>query len=314
VKHRWFLPAFGVFLATAITSTMDALGPVVSAFSALPLGPLTALFWYWERLSWVQIGFVMGRARHYGLALLHPALVLGCITLTAWIAGAVNLEQTDWDKAAKNLEAFLLPVVIVLGFAALTNVVAAALRITKDGWPKRALRVLHVILAALLVMVLFEENFFRGWLWASLKRAGQGTRGVLIWTSLAFALWHWSAVLLDTGFNPPLTQVPVLMVNAALLGAIWGMMRLMSGSVVVASVAHSVWNACDYTFFAFGKKVGALGIHDSAFYGPEIGILGLVFNLAFAVGLWQLCKAYYVDDSGGKGVAPGGGFPLPART
>jgi len=42
-------PAAGLLVAIAITATMDATGYI--AFSALPLCPLLALFWYLDRLS-----------------------------------------------------------------------------------------------------------------------------------------------------------------------------------------------------------------------------------------------------------------------
>ena len=228
---------------------MDAIG--LSAFSALPLLPLMGLFWYLERLSRTEIGFVSGRVRHYGLALFHPVLVLGLAALTASITGVINLESTDWRKAGLNLAL--------------------------------------VTLSTILVVTVTEEGFFRGWLWASLKRADQNKLRVLVWSSLAFAAWHLSAVLLETGFNPPLAQVPIFLVNAAVLGAIWGMLRLISGSVVAASVSHGVWNGVAYVFFGFGDEVGALRIEETAIYGPEVGALGLALNLVFAVVLWQRC-------------------------
>lgn len=86
-----------------------------------------------------------------------------------------------------------------------------------------------------------------------------------------------------------MAQVPVFMLNAAVLGAIWGMLRLLSGSLVVASVSHGVWNGLAYVLFGFGSHVGALGISNSVIYGPEIGILGLLLNAAFAAGLWWWC-------------------------
>jgi uncharacterized protein len=148
---------------------------------------------------------------------------------------------------------------------------------------QRALCIQRLAAAAL-------EGFFQGWLWASLKRTGQNQHWVLVWSSLAFALWHLSAVLLETGFNPPLAQVPIFMVNASVLGAIWGMLRLISGSMLVASVGHGVWNGGAYVFFGFGAKVGALGIQETAIYGPEAGVLGLVLNFVFAAALWLWCK------------------------
>ena len=243
-------PMLGVIVAIAITTTMDACG--LSAFSALPLFPLMGIFWYLEGLSRPSVGFVWGRWRHYGLALLHPALVLGVIAVVSAAAGVVDLSQTNWKKACLN--------------------------------------VALVTVSTILVAILTEEGFFRGWLWASLERAGETRSRVLIWSSIAFSLWHLSAVTLETGFDLPSAQVPVFMVNAAVMGAIWGLMRWISGSVIVASLCHGAWNGGAYVLFGFGTKAGALGIKDTAIFGPEVGVLGLALNVAFVAVLWRWWK------------------------
>jgi hypothetical protein len=43
-----------------------------------------------------------------------------------------------------------------------------------------------------------------------------------------------------------------------------------------------LFNGIVYVFFGFGTKTGALGIRDTAIFGPEIGILGLISNAVFA--------------------------------
>ena len=248
--YSWKRSVVGVLIAIAITTTMDANG--LLEFSALPLAALLALFWFLDRCSRVEIGFVWGRPAHYALALLHPALVIGLIALAAWLGGAIDLGRTDWGKAWLNL--------------------------------------VLLIVATTLVASITEEGFFRGWLFASLRRAGRSSASVLLWSSLAFAAWHFSAVLLDTEFAPVRAQIPVLLVNAAVIGAIWGLLRLISGSVLVASVAHGVWNGFAYVLFGFGTKVGALGIQNTTLYGPEIGWAGLVLNTLFAAALWHWWK------------------------
>ena len=110
---------------------------------------------------------------------------------------------------------------------------------------------------------------------------------VLIYTSIAFALWHISAVTLDTEYRPTTSQVPIFLINAAVIGIVWGMLRWMSGSIIVASCSHGLWNGIAYVFFGFGTKTGALGIRDTAIFGPEIGILGLISNAVFAFLFWQ---------------------------
>ncbi|MBV8199879.1 MAG: CPBP family intramembrane metalloprotease [Acidobacteria bacterium] len=244
-------PIVGVLAAIAITTAMDANG--LSVFSALPLLPLAAILWYLERFSRQEMGLVWGRWQHYALAALYPLVVLGAVTLVAAAAGAVDLSHANWGKALRNLA--LVAVTTILG------------------------------------VILTEEGFFRGWLWASLTRAGQTPERVLVWSSLAFSLWHLSAVSLKTGFDLPAAQIPVFMVNAAVIGAIWGLLRRISGSVIVASVSHGLWNGGDYVFFGFGTKVGALGIKDTAVFGPEVGVLGLALNIVFAALLWRWWKA-----------------------
>ena len=136
--------------------------------------------------------------------------------------------------------------------------------------------------------ILTEEGFFRGWLWAALRRAGDPPGKTLIWTSLVFALWHLSAVALPTGFDIPWRQIPVFMVNATILGAIWGLLRWRSGSVIVASVSHGVWNGLAYVLFGFGTEAGALGIENTALFGPEVGVLGVAVNAAvFGLLFWR---------------------------
>jgi uncharacterized protein len=243
-------PILGVLVAIAITTTMDATG--LSVFSALPLFPLMAFFWYLERLSKQSMGFVWGRKRDYGIAILHPLCVLGAMTIVSFLTHVVDFSHTNWRKALLNL--------ILVSFS------------------------------NFLVVIVTEEGFFRGWLWASLERAGVKPPAILIWSSVAFSLWHLSAVSLKTGFDIPAAQIPVFMVNAAVMGAVWGLLRWISGSVIVASLSHGLWNGMDYVFFGFGTKVGALGIKNTALYGPEVGVLGLALDIVFLAALWRWWK------------------------
>jgi membrane protease YdiL (CAAX protease family) len=233
------LPAIaGISAAIAITTTLDATGYTV--FSALPLFPLTALFWYLQKFSRAEIGLAWGPPYAYGLALAYPAIVLSLIGLIAFLAGAVDTSQADWNKTFLNM-----------ALMSSTGVI---------------------------LVTITEEGFFRGWLWASLKRAGKSDLYVLVWTSLAFTAWHISAISLDTGFDVPANEIPIYLVNATFLGLVWGLLRQVSGSVVVPAVCHSVWNGIDYPLYGFGEKVGALGIEETHIYGPEVGIIVVAIN------------------------------------
>lgn len=103
---------------------------------------------------------------------------------------------------------------------------------------------------------------------------------------MAFAAWHVSTALLPTAFHPTLVQVPIYISNAAVIGFIWAQMRQRSGSIVVTSVSHGVWNGLVYALFGYGTTLGMLGIHNTAVFGPEIGVVGLALNVVFAAVLW----------------------------
>jgi membrane protease YdiL (CAAX protease family) len=239
-------PILGTLLAIAATSVMDAVG--LSNFNAFPLILLFFGFWYLQRLSRIEVGLTWGRWRDYALAILYPMLVLGLIGLIAALSGALTRTAIDWGNTVAML--------------------------------------LVSILVTILLALITEEGFFRGWLWASLRRAGMTEPWVVVWTSVAFAAWHLSTALLPTDFRPPLAQVPIYILNAAVIGVIWGLMRQRSGSIVVTSVSHGVWNGLVYTLFGVGSTLGVLGVHNTAVFGPEVGLVGLALNLAFAAVLW----------------------------
>jgi len=240
-------PLAGVAVAIAITTTMDATG--LTMFSSLPLLPLAGLFWYLGRFPRREMGVTPGSPEGYWWAIAYPVVVPGILAGMAFVTGAVDLTEAEWGKTVTHI-----------GIASSVGVI---------------------------MVFLTEEGFFRGWLWASLKKTGQDDRKVLVWTSILFSLWHLSAVTLDTGFDLPLAQVPIFMLNACLLGLNWGLMRRLSGSVFAASLSHATWNGVVYEMFGFGEKVGELGIAKTAWYGPEVGVLGLVLNALFALVLWR---------------------------
>jgi hypothetical protein len=248
MSPRWTRPLLGLALAIGITTAMDATG--LTNFSALPLLLLVALFWYRDRFSRAAVGFRGATARDFSLAVLHPIAVLGAITAVTFAAGAAHPGPIDASSIAS--------------------------------------KIFRVALGTFLVVIPTEEGFFRGWLWASVEEATPLPYGTVGWTSVAFALWHVSWVTLPVESRLPAAQIPVFLTNAALLGLIWGLLRSISGSIIIASVAHGLWNGIDYILFGAGPRAGLLGVTATAVYGPEVGVMGVVANLAFAL---LLCRA-----------------------
>jgi len=236
----------GVVLAIGVNAGMDAAG--MSGLSFASLLPLALALWGIQRLSRQAMGIAFGRWVCYALAVLHPVLVIGVMAVVCLAAGVIDATKVDWLQAGNE----------VLKNAAL-------------GIP---------------LAVLTEEAFFRGWLFGSLRKAGLDELETVIWTAVAFSLWHIPAFVMSTEDAVPLAQLPVFLVNAVVIGGIWAMMRLISGSIVVSSVSHAIWNAAVYVLFGFGTTVGALGVNQTALYGPESGVLGLALNLFVAAGIW----------------------------
>jgi membrane protease YdiL (CAAX protease family) len=240
-NKRWILPALAMVAATATNAVLPGMG-------ALLLLPLLVLFWYLERFSRREMGFVPGSLRDYGLGLLHPLLVLSLLALVAWWSGATTIQTPDWSKVALNL-----------AVTALTTTLAT---------------------------IVTEDGFFRGWLWASLRRAGLTEQRVVLVTGIAFGVWHLPYALWGTGYAPFSAEVPLLIINASVIGIAWGLLRLNSGSVVVPAVTHGIWNGAVYELFNNGAEIGTLGIQNTSVFGPESGVLALVLNLGYAIGLW----------------------------
>ena len=243
-------PILGVAVAIAVNAAMDAAG--LSELSFASLFPLMLIFWGLQRLPWRNMGFVLGRVPDYGLAVAYPVLVIGALCLVCLAAGVIDTHTAYWPTVRNEfLSAFLVSIPLAL---------------------------------------LTEEGFFRGWLFASLRRAGLSEAHVVVWTAIAFSLWHLPAVTMQTADALPMAQVPVLLVNAVVIGTIWGLLRSVSGSIVVTSVCHALWNATVYALFGFGGTVGALGVTRAAIYGPESGYWGLGLNLLLAGALWFAWK------------------------
>ena len=117
-------------------------------------------------------------------AVAYPLVVLGITAAIATILGAIDTNSTDWNRTLKNVSLM-----------------------SSSG---------------VLMVMITEEGFFRGWLWASLKRAGQSDKAILLWTTLAFTVWHIFAVTLDTGFDLPAREIPIYLINGPIFGLIWG--------------------------------------------------------------------------------------------
>jgi uncharacterized protein len=250
--------------------------PLIASIGAIAISPLLMLttgqgaaynlwlaflmigLWVAQRLTKREVGISVGDRKSYLIAVAYPVGIIGCIAIGAWAAQLIDLTNYSATTVLRRLS---LNFLVTFALALIT-----------------------------------EEGFFRGALWGSCARAGFTPAKTVIWTSLAFGLWHLAVPLIDPDFTQPLSEVPQYVIGSTAFGVAMGLLRLRSGSIIVTSVCHALWNAADYTFFGAGKKIGQLGITDPSIWDPERGYAGLVAAILVAVLWWWWVKPARVSS------------------
>jgi membrane protease YdiL (CAAX protease family) len=240
-------PVFGSVAALVVCPALELITGAEWSYT-LPIFVFFFLFWGLTRMSRAEIGFRVGGPGAYIVSLVYAFLALSTVGAAAMLGGEGGLSSAPLGKS-----------------------MILALQMFAATW---------------IGTIITEDGFFRGWLWGSLSRTRLGVRGILIWTSLVFALWHLPVAVIEENFKLPAEVIPVYIVNVLLLGVAWGIIRLASGSIVTAAFCHGIWNGIVYTFFGYGTTSGALGITNYKVYDPERGLLGLAVNAIAVVLLW----------------------------
>ena len=244
-SHQKRLAIAASLVAIATTATMDLNG--LGVFSALTLIFVSLGFYFSNKPTKRELGLTWGKGSDYLTALSYPAMitVLTILISTGLLGETIQLSEKK---------------------AVYINLAAG------------------LIIGPLMVLIT-EEGFFRGWLWATLKRTGLSNQQVLTVTTLVFTVWHITAVTTGGSYGLPNAQVPVYLINVVLMSLVWGHLRAATGSVIVPTLCHAVWNAIIYGCFGFGENVGALGFEQTHLLGPEVGYLGILLNGLFYLGL-----------------------------
>lgn len=145
-------------------------------------------------------------------------------------------------------------------------------------------KIAYLFFLTLILAFTTEEGFFRGWLFGILQRDKINPKLILILTALAFALWHFPLFITDPTFV--WSMLPLYLTGGVVGGLIFGLLRYISGSIIVSSFSHALWNTIVYILFGFGGGIGILGIKMTGIYHPESGLLGLAFGIIFVAILW----------------------------
>lgn len=227
------------FAAIVATASLVLLG-MEGLTSVLALIPIFLGAWIWTRYTRREVGFSLGSPPVLALAVLYPLAVITGLSIFALAGGAQFGAKEGMAVAGQN-------------------------------W-------LMIFLLTLVLAILTEEGFFRGWLWASLKKDGCSRGAVLALSSVAFSLWHVAEILFSKSYSLGPLAATVILINAVLIGAIWGIVRSLGSSIVLSSLSHAVWNASTYVIFGDGNVPGVLQMQTSVWVHPERGLLGLLLN------------------------------------
>ena len=239
-------------LGAIVISPLLLLTTGQGAFYNLWLAVMMIGLWVAQRLTKREVGIALGDSTTYLIALAYAMGIIGCVALGAWATNLVDLKDYSASTVFRRLS---LNFLVTFVFALIT-----------------------------------EEGFFRGALWGSCARAGFTPAKAVIWTSVAFGLWHFAVPIIDPDFAQPFSKVPQYVVGSTFFGVAMGLLRLRSGSIIVPSACHALWNASTYTFFGAGERVGQLGISNPSIWDPERGYAGLALAILVAVLLWWWVK------------------------
>lgn len=243
------------------------LGPVCGTFAALVLSPL--------------IAFGLHKPNLYPLVLLPTVLV-------SW--GLTGYRPKDLGltigRGRFYLAAVAYPCTVIVGLTVVA-LTTHHVRQTQFHLTQNATEVGRLFAFSLTAAILTEEGFFRGWLWAACTRNGFCPSRTLWFTSVAFSVWH-LAITSMPEFHIASWDVPMYLLAILLIGVNLGLLRQLSDSLVVSSVAHASWNSLAYVLFGSGENSGILRISSTRIYDPERGLLGILLNAVIAVALWRI--------------------------
>lgn len=224
-----FTPALGVLTAVLLTRT-----PWRVALQQCALWPVTS----WTRWTLSMV-----------VAIVAPLVIIG---LSIAIAGMTGLAQLDLENFSGMREGLGLPagngVPPVAVLVALQLAILPIVAIAPNGF-----------------LAFGEEVGWRGWLHTALM-SRWGSWPTLLITGVLWGLWHAPVILLGYNFErTDLTGVLFMVLGCTAWAVIFGWIRIQSGSVLTAAVAHGALNGAAGAIFLFL----AAGVHpDQAIVGP----------------------------------------------
>ncbi len=207
------------------------------------------------------------------------------------LAGGLSRRDLGFTSGRGHYAAATLAPLVAVGGVVWLATLTGVVRVAHTGLGTLALQVSTMALLSALGSAVTEDGFFRGGLWATLERRGRSPDALLLWTSAAYVVWYLPFLWFEPGLSVGMEGLAVHALNIGLLGLCWGVLRLVSGSVLVAAWSHGLWNGLAYSLFGFGGGRGVLGVTDPGRFDPERGWAGVALNTAVFLWLWRRWRA-----------------------
>ena len=182
----------------------------------------------------------IGRAVHFGSTLVWGLLVMGFAISMARLRGqpleSLGLSLNEWWlQGLLGVSGAVAAWAILLGFWLVLVQVAPdweeALRENPERITDQIPRLHPVWLCAVsLVVGMYEEVIFRGFILTRLRRATGSVVAAVMLSAVLFGLPHGA------------TQVPITIIPILLIGVAWGVLTWWQRSLVPAIVAHTLFN------------------------------------------------------------------------
>lgn len=200
-------------LAGSITSALTGAGTAVAMLTPMAATLLMLLVLTrqgWTRNGWASLGLHRPGLRHWPIAVAVPVVVVAAGLATVLLTG-----DAQWQRSGN---AVLSPWL----------------------WP--GLFLLHLVFASLTVS-LGEEIGWRGYFLPRLLPLG--ARRALLLSGFLHGAWHLPVIVLTGLYHPAgsrLVVIPLFLVLVTAVGVFLGWLRLQSGSIWPAVIAHSANN------------------------------------------------------------------------
>lgn len=212
-----FLIAFalglGIYLAGGLRSWV-ALPSLIGVMFTPLIGAVTAASFITHE-GWRAFGLSKGRPIYYLLAMIYPFIIVGLGLLFVALLGTARIVLISLEVVGPvKVPAYI--VIVNLALAPLINFIPA----------------------------FGEEYGWRGFLLTKLTRMYGLTAGLLL-TGLVWGLWHAPFILMGLNYphHPDIVGVGTFTAWCILVGFFLGWLRLKSGSVFPAALAHGAINA-----------------------------------------------------------------------